>query len=353
MNVRHGFFWMALLMALIVSTWGCRGTALSQEDRLATAVVSTLQAQGVTVLPAGGNTDTGESGMPSSTAAAAGPGGDVSPNTPTGPTSNTPPPTMAPLPTVPPGPTALPTPTPQPTPTPTPGVTQIEGRVCYPSASIPEMTVYIQPVGEDQVYEIPIAPGQTAYQAEVPPGQYYVYAWLPDFSKSGSYSQAVTCGLTAECKNHTLLPVVVEAGQTVSGVDVCDWYHGPFDVPYPPNVDVAQATGAIRGNLSYPSDHIPPLQVVAFILDTKFWYWVGTAERQNWYTIEDLPPGRYHVVAYLYGEDLAGGYTADVVHHNGDHTLLEVIVRSGQTTTGIDPVDWYAPPGTFPPNPAK
>jgi len=333
---RPGSFWMALWVVLL-PLWfaGCGGERLSQEDLLATAVVSTLQAQGVTVLPPSG--DGAEVQNPSAGSAAS-------------------PATSAPLATTltpRPSPTLRPSPTPQPTPTPTHGPAAIEGRVCYPAGSIPAMTVYIQPVGEDRVYEVPIEAGQTSYRAEVPPGQYYVYAWLPDFSQSGSYSQAVICGLTAACKNHTLLPVTVEAGQTVSGVDVCDWYHGPFDVPYPPNVDVAQATGAIRGSLSYPSDHIPPLQVVAFNLDTNFWYWVGTAEYQDWYVIKELPPGRYHVVAYLYGEDLAGGYTADVVYHNGDHSLLEVLVRPGETTTGIDPVDWYAPPGTFPPNPAK
>ncbi len=329
MNARRGFWWLSLLglmgLWLACSLPPAAAPTPDTEAQLATAVVATLQAQGVTVLP------------PAL-------GGATTPATPSGPSGAG-------------SPTPLTTPTPRPTPTPvpspTPATTAIEGRVCYPSNYIPAMTVYIQPVGEDQVYEVAIAEGQTTYRAEVPPGQYYVYAWLPDFSQSGSYSQAVVCGLTAGCDDHTLLPVNVAPGQTVTGIDVCDWYHGPFDVPYPPNVDVAQATGAISGGLAYPSEFIPPLQVVAFNLDTGYWYWVGTAQNQTSYVLTDLPPGRYHVVAYVYGEDYGGGYTADVVYNNGDHSLLEVVVRPGQTTTGINLYDWYAPEGAFPPNPAK
>ncbi len=333
MNARR--WWWGLGLALLFgSVWAaCASPAglLAEatpdaEAALATAVVGTLQAQGVTVLPpaaaAGATTP----------AASPGPAGSASPT---------------------PRRTATPQPSPTPQASPTLAATGIEGRVCFPSSHIPAMTVYIQPVGEERVYEVPIAEGQSTYRAEVPPGQYYVYAWLPDFSLAGSYSQAVVCGLTAACQDHTLLPVRVEAGQTATGIDVCDWYHGPFDVPYPPNVDVAQATGAISGALSYPSEGIPPLQVVAFNLDTGYWYWVGTAQNQTSYVLTDLPPGRYHVVAYVYGDDYGGGYTADVVYNNGDHSLLEVVVRPGQTTTGINLFDWYAPAGTFPPNPAK
>ncbi|MGQ9553761.1 MAG: hypothetical protein ACUVWR_06595 [Anaerolineae bacterium] len=35
-----------------------------------------------------------------------------------------------------------------------------------------------------------------------------------------------------------------------------------------------------------------------------------------------------------------------------DHSLIGVEVRAGETTTGIDPGDWYAPEGAFPPDPA-
>jgi hypothetical protein len=34
-----------------------------------------------------------------------------------------------------------------------------------------------------------------------------------------------------------------------------------------------------------------------------------------------------------------------------DHTLIDVTVVSGQITSGADPKDFYAEPGTFPPPP--
>ncbi len=319
--------------ALLGALLGCRVLTAAQptpdaDALLATAVVGTLQAQGITVLPPGA-----EEAAAASTPRAADAG---SPHTPTPLASPTPPPTPTPLPTS------------------TPSTAVIQGRVCYPGGGIPAMTVYVQEVGSDQVYEVPIEAGQSTYEAQVPPGTYQVYAWLPDFSQSGSYSQAVVCGLTAGCRDHTLLPVTVEVGQTAGGIDVCDWYHGPFDVPYPPGVDVAQVTGAIQGRLGYPAGYIPPLQIVAFNLDTHYWYWMGTAKNQTTYTFTDLPPGRYHVVAYLYGQDAGAAYTHyDITTGTGDHSLVEVIVRPGQTTTGVDLVDWFVPEGTLPPNPAK
>ena len=37
----------------------------------------------------------------------------------------------------------------------------------------------------------------------------------------------------------------------------------------------------------------------------------------------------------------------------GDHSLLAVEVQSGQTTADVNPADWYAPEGAFPPDPAN
>ncbi len=34
-----------------------------------------------------------------------------------------------------------------------------------------------------------------------------------------------------------------------------------------------------------------------------------------------------------------------------DHSLIPVEVTAGNMATGVDPVDWYAPAGTFPPRP--
>jgi hypothetical protein len=133
----------------------------------------------------------------------------------------------------------------------------------------------------------------------------------------------------------------------------------------------APLTGTITGKLSYPSEFIPPLRVVAFSLTDGKAYFVDTAENQREYSLE-VPAGTYYVVSYLHegiagntgqvdsytmeGGPFAGGYTQMVpcglAVDCDDHTLLPVTVTEGQTANA-DPGDWYAPEGTFPsmPNP--
>jgi hypothetical protein len=131
----------------------------------------------------------------------------------------------------------------------------------------------------------------------------------------------------------------------------------------------APATGTITGKLSYPSEFIPPLRVVAFGLTDGKAYFIDTAENQQEYSLQ-VPAGTYNVVSYLHegvpgntgqvdsyipsGGPFAGGYTAMVpcglAAGCDDHTLLPVTVSGGDTVTA-DPGDWYAPEGTFPPMP--
>jgi preprotein translocase subunit SecG len=123
--------------------------------------------------------------------------------------------------------------------------------------------------------------------------------------------------------------------------------------------------GGVSGDLSYPSEFIPPLRVVAFRLENGQpngdFNFIVTSENQSTYQIDGLEPGQYWVVAYTIpaGEGipqgLAGGYSKAVpcglsVDCN-DHSLIAVDVLAGQLTGGIDPTDWYAPEGTFPPDP--
>lgn len=129
------------------------------------------------------------------------------------------------------------------------------------------------------------------------------------------------------------------------------------------------ANGTITGRLSYPSEFIPPMRVVAFSLTDGKAYFVETARNQPEYSL-DVPTGTYYVVSYphegtpgrtgqvdsytLEGGSFAGGYTQMVpcglAVGCDDHMLLPVTVTAGQTATA-DPGDWYAPEGTFPPMP--
>jgi hypothetical protein len=225
-----------------------------------------------------------------------------------------------------------------------PVVKNVNGKVCFPSEIVPEMTAYFENTQSHEVVELPIQQNQTSYQVELPPGKYLAYAWLPDFSLGGLYSKAVPCGLKSGCDDHSPLPFEVKLGEQVQNIDLCDWYAGPFNVPYPPNKEQGQVTGGISGALSYPGGNSPALRVVAFNLITNNWYYVATNPGWNSYSITELPPGVYHVVAYEQKGKTGG-------HADAQHRLSDVFVKAGETTQGADINDWEAPPGAFPPNP--
>lgn len=138
---------------------------------------------------------------------------------------------------------------------------------------------------------------------------------------------------TANAAKNTLVGVVTEAGQQVETL-------------------VAPATGSIVGNLSYPSDHIPPLRIYAFDAATlKPVASVDTAVNLGTYELH-VPAGTYYVVAFTLDGKLAGGYSQMVPCGLNasctDHSLISVTVAAGGVAGGINPGDWYAPAGSFP-----
>ena len=128
-----------------------------------------------------------------------------------------------------PEPDITPSPTPNP-PTQTPGSTStqgvIMGRICYPSEAIPTMTAYFIEQDTNQVTQLSIAENQDSYSLELEPGDYVAFAYREgeSITLGGMYSQAVACGLTAECSDHTPLPFTVLPGETTKGIDICDWF---------------------------------------------------------------------------------------------------------------------------------
>jgi hypothetical protein len=218
---------------------------------------------------------------------------------------------------------ALPTDTTIPPASPMPTTGKAAGKVCYPPKQNTEMRAFFQEKTSGKVNEMAISANVSNYEVVLDPGTYIAYVWLNDFSRGGMYSDG-----------KSPLPFSVIAGQTTSGIDLCDWTVGPFDVPYPPGYDTKQTTGSISGSISYPYGDIPQLTVVAFSQTTPYWYWVGTASGQNYFSFADLPPGKYQVVAY------------DGSHAGGSAV---VTVTAGQTTTA-NVTDWG---GSYPENPVK
>jgi hypothetical protein len=119
------------------------------------------------------------------------------------------------------------------------------------------------------------------------------------------------------------------------------------------------ATGSISGKISYPSDPLPHIKVVALNTATHEAFSTDVFIDAE-YVLNNVPIGRYHVMAYLVGSANStplqvGGYSQAVTCEMGadctDHTLVDVDVMDGGNCTDVNPVDWSAPPGTYPPDP--
>lgn len=234
------------------------------------------------------------------------------------------------------------------------GSGSIGGSLGYPSEGIPALNVVAYSVNSTDWYMVTTEANRSSYQIDnLPPGPYYVVAYPIDSDFGGGYTAAVPCGLTVDCTDHSLLPVEVPPAQVAFPIDPIDWYAG--ENAFPPNPAKVESTGSISGALGYPSEGIPPMDVVAFSENGQNYYLLQTVQNQTSYQFDDLPAGNYTVVAYVSGTDNGGGYTAAVPCGLSvdctDHSLLSVAVASGNTTEGVDLTDWYAGENAFLPNP--
>ena len=124
--------------------------------------------------------------------------------------------------------------------------------------------------------------------------------------------------------------------------------------------DFIPAMGTVSGEeLRFPAARLPGLRITFFNMDGTVAAFTDTAPGQNSYFM-DVPAGTYTLVAYSLGGDgfiagTAGGYTQAVPCgldvNCEDHRLIPIVVVAGQTVTGINPNDYYAPEHSFPPMP--
>lgn len=111
----------------------------------------------------------------------------------------------------------------------------IEGEITYPAGGTPAMIIYFQRVDGPKRYALETDDGWNHYINEIPAGEYVVFARVigDESGSGGGYTYAVQCGLTAQCTDHELVPVQVQAGKRTRGIDVADWYApaGTFPAP--------------------------------------------------------------------------------------------------------------------------
>lgn len=119
----------------------------------------------------------------------------------------------------------------------------------------------------------------------------------------------------------------------------------------------SEQTGKITGAIGFPSEGIPPLAIYAFEEGNfSTHYSLFTKQNETSFTMEDIAPGTYVVVAYTADSPgLSGGYTQAVPCGLSvdctDHSLIPVEVMAGKTIKNVDVKDWYAPEGIFPAKP--
>jgi len=111
----------------------------------------------------------------------------------------------------------------------------VRGTVCYPSEYIPAMNIYLKNKETNKIYSLDIKENQKPFKfKKVPAGNYIAFAYTvqeistDDNNKTsianGGYTHAVPCGLTVDCKDHSLLVFKVENGKTTKNIQICDWF---------------------------------------------------------------------------------------------------------------------------------
>ncbi|MEO9257987.1 MAG: hypothetical protein ABI207_06370 [Crocinitomicaceae bacterium] len=111
----------------------------------------------------------------------------------------------------------------------------VKGKLCFPSYYIPEMTVYLKNVQSNEILKLKIKEDERSFKFKnVPKGKYVAYAYTLDeiitdkngntTKGKGGYTQLVPCGLSVECKDHSLIQFEVISNKKTKGIDICDWY---------------------------------------------------------------------------------------------------------------------------------
>lgn len=110
----------------------------------------------------------------------------------------------------------------------------VMGQICYPSEGIPPMTIYAQNRATGVTLDLDHSDGSQQYAfGYLPPGEYVFFAYT-NFGGTDELSGGYTEYVNNPDGSHNLIPVAVGSGETVSGVDICDWYALPGESDIPP-----------------------------------------------------------------------------------------------------------------------
>jgi hypothetical protein len=136
-----------------------------------------------------------------------------------------------------------------------------------------------------------------------------------------------------------------------------------------PPATIPADSAQIAGHVAYPAGVLPAQTVYAIATDGSRFYTVETAFGQSTYTMLGVAAGDYFILAvapasyYFPISAISSARVGSAYHFPAgytkaiqcglsvgcdNHSLISIHVASGTTTSGIDPIDWYAPIGAFP-----
>lgn len=113
----------------------------------------------------------------------------------------------------------------------------------YPADGIPPLKVclFAVPAKAGEYAKAAYCETTTTNQTEMTlsfnPGVYHIFAWPAGTQNStlvGSWTPAVACGLSVDCKDHSPLAITITSDKITSGVEIKDWYGDGSGYPKQP-----------------------------------------------------------------------------------------------------------------------
>jgi len=102
-----------------------------------------------------------------------------------------------------------------------PSTGMVQGRVVQLPGIEPATQIFVENLQSGFVAVVPVSADSGSFSAEVPPGDYQLYTWLPDFSSMGGHT---SCTVDPACDGHDLLTVTIRDDEDVRGIDLDDWF---------------------------------------------------------------------------------------------------------------------------------
>ena len=112
----------------------------------------------------------------------------------------------------------------------------VEGKICFPSSVVPEGNILAKNTKTGAIekkYFEGVPPNNQEYTLTLKSGK-YVFAYEIDGDPRGFYTPCALTGDIANCstpESHKLTEVNVIAGETVTKIDLCDYYYPESEKP--------------------------------------------------------------------------------------------------------------------------